>query len=256
MSQPVSLLRPDGEKLSCLCLSGTAPTLMFLGGFRSSMEGEKAKALAAWAERTGHACVRHDYYGYGLSSGNWEKATLGRWITDALAVLDTLTKGPVILVGSSMGAWIALHLAEQRPQRIAGLCTIAAAPDFTADTLPARFEEATGGSMEEWLARNDRFVAPSAYEAEGYVFTRRLIEEAASHLVLTREIAISCPVRLLHGTEDTDIPPGRSMKLMQALPGPDTCLTLVKGGDHRLSRPQDLALLTGTISELMQKAAG
>jgi pimeloyl-ACP methyl ester carboxylesterase len=255
MSQPVSLLRPDGEKLSCLCLSGTAPTVMFLGGFRSSMDGDKATALAGWAERTGHACVRHDYYGFGQSSGDWEKATLGRWIVDALAVLDTLTKGPVILVGSSMGAWIALHLAEQRPQRIAGLCTIAAAPDFTTDTLPARFEAQTGSSMEDWLNQNDRFTAPSTYEPEGYVFTRRLIEEAGRHLVLTRDIAVNCPVRLLHGTEDADIPPGRSMKLMQALPGPDTCLTLVKGGDHRLARAQDIALITATVSELMQKAA-
>ncbi|MGK9170572.1 lysophospholipase [Inquilinus limosus] len=226
------------------------PGLLFCGGFRSSMAGEKASFLDGFAAERGLAFLRFDYRGHGASGGVFTELTLGDWIADALLVLDRLTEGPQILIGSSMGAWVAACAAVARPGRVAGLVGIAAAPDFTEDLmLPALGEEG--------LARmcRDGFIdRPSAYGDGPYRITWRLIEEARSHLLLRGPVPFAGPARLLHGMADPDVPWRQSLKLAEALSGPDVRLTLIKDGDHRLSRPQDLVLLGQAAEEVVAAA--
>ncbi|WP_114392210.1 alpha/beta hydrolase [Oleisolibacter albus] len=234
---------------------GCAPGVVFLGGFRSDMTGTKAAALEQWAAGAGHACVRFDYQGHGASSGRWEDCTIGGWLADTLAVLDALTEGPQILVGSSMGGWLALLAALARPRRVTGLVAMAPAVDFTERLIWNRLSPEQRRAVE----RDGRFLAPSAYDPAGYPITRTLIEEGRRHLLLdgpAGPIALDCPVRLLHGQQDADVPWQGSLELAAALATPDVRLTLVKDGDHRLSRPQDLVLLTGAVAELAAKSAG
>lgn len=231
--------------------AGTAadgrPGLVFCGGFRSSMAGEKAAFLDGFAAERGLDVLRFDYRGHGASGGEFAKLTLGDWIADALLVLDRLTEGPQILVGSSMGAWVATQAALARPGRVAGLVGIASAPDFTEDLmLPAL------GEMGLARMRRDGFVdRPSAYGDGPYRITWRLITEARSHLLLRGPVPFAGPVRLLHGMADPDVPWRQSLRLAEVLTGPDVRLTLVKDGDHRLSRPQDLALLGQAVAEVV-----
>lgn len=240
------LFRPDGNQVAYVKTEGRAPTVVFLGGFRSDMTGTKATALEAWARRTGHAYLRFDYLGHGQSSGRFEDGTIGRWLDDSLAAIDTLTGGKLVLVGSSMGGWLSLLVARARPQRLAGLVLIAAAPDFTERML------LKGLSAEDRarLERDGRLERPSQYSPEPSVFTWNLIEEGRNHLLLDKELVLPCPVRLLHGQSDPDVPWEYSLQIARHVEAPEVVTTFVKGGDHRLSTPADIARLVATVEEL------
>ncbi len=213
----------------------------------SDMSGTKATHLDRYATERGRAYLAFDYSGHGISGGTFEAGTIGSWASDALAVIDHATEGPQILVGSSMGGWIMLLVALARPERVAGLVGIASAPDFTEhliwDQMPPDQRQA--------LMRDGRLEQPSDYGDEPYVITRALIEEGRRHLLLQSPIRLGCPVRLLHGLEDKDVPFDCSLALADALESQDVQITLVKGGDHRLSEPANLALLDDTLDRLM-----
>jgi len=219
------------------------PGTVFLGGFRSDMTGIKAGALAAHCRARGQAFLRFDYFGHGASSGDFREGTVGRWLADALAVLDRLTVGPQILVGSSMGGWIALLVALARPERIAALIGIAPAPDFTEDLIWNRLS----AQERRQLPERGELLHPSAYEENPIPFTRRLIEEGRDHLLLRGPIGIRCPVNLLHGMRDPDVPYETSLRLSRCLPETDVVVELIEDGDHRLSRDQDLARLMTSL---------
>ncbi|WP_421994279.1 alpha/beta hydrolase [Reyranella sp.] len=241
------LPRPDGNTVAYARVEGRSPTVAFLGGFRSDMTGTKALALEAWAERTGQGFVRFDYLGHGQSSGRFEDGTIGRWLDDSLAVLDGLTDGRLVLVGSSMGGWLSLLAARARPERLAGLVLIAPAPDFTERMLLAGLSP----DERERLQREGRLERPSQYSPEPSVFTWRLIEEGRSHLLLDKPLVLPCPVRLLHGQSDPDVPWDYSLQIARHVESPEVITTLVKGGDHRLSTPADIARLIATVEELL-----
>jgi pimeloyl-ACP methyl ester carboxylesterase len=256
-SHPVlgSLTREDGTVLAYY-KTGTgkasgakgadAPGIIFLGGFMSDMTGTKAQALESYAQRRGRAFLRFDYRGHGASSGRFDEATIGDWAEDAIAVLDALTEGPQILVGSSMGGWIMLLAALARPERVAGLIGIAAAPDFTEDLIWARATPDQRRALED-VGYID---SPSAYSETPYRITRRFIEEGRDHLLLGKAIPLHCPVRLIHGMEDVDVPWQTSLRLAEALESRDLEVTLVKDAAHRLSEPQDLKRLERAIEAL------
>jgi pimeloyl-ACP methyl ester carboxylesterase len=241
------LSMPDGATIAYRRREGRAPGVIFLGGYMSDMTGTKASALDAFCAARGQAYLRFDYFGHGESSGDFKDATIGRWKADALAVIDRLTQGPQVLVGSSIGGWIMLLAALARPQRIEALIGIAAAPDATEDLMWAELDAAA----RETMLRDGFVRLPSEYSPEGYIFTRRLIEEGRDHLVTRAPLPIACPVRLLHGMRDPDVPWRVSLDLMARLQGADVALTLVKDGDHRLSRDADLALLMRTLEGLL-----
>lgn len=222
------------------------PGVIFLGGFCSDMSGTKALWLENWARGRGRAYLRFDYRGHGLSSCAFEEGCIGDWADDAAEVLARLTTGPQVLVGSSMGGWIALLLARRHPERVAGLVGIAAAPDFTEDSLWPGFS----AEERQALEREGRVARPSAYSDEPYVYTRRLIEDGRRHLVLREPLRLDCPVRLLQGTADVDVPPSVALRLLDHVEGPDARLTLVKGADHRFSGPRELALIGRTLDEM------
>ncbi len=226
--------------------AGRAPTLVFLPGFASDMEGEKARRVAQICAARGQAVLRFDYSGHGASGGRFEDGTIGGWRDDALAVIDALTDGPLVLVGSSMGGWLALLVALARAPRLAGLIGIAAAPDFTEILMWS----AMPFTVRETLMREGRIMAPSPYGAPTPI-TRALIEDGRRHLLLERPIPLTCPVRLLHGQADADVPWEVSLRLAEQITGGDVVVTLVKDGDHRLSRPSDLALLGATVAGLL-----
>ncbi|MQP64297.1 alpha/beta fold hydrolase [Niveispirillum sp. SYP-B3756] len=249
---PIHSLETANSTIAYRRTAGRNPGLVFLGGFRSDMTGIKATSLEAWARETGRAFIRFDYQGHGASGGEWEQGSIGQWRDDALAVLDRLTEGPQILVGSSMGGWIALLVALARPERVAGLLGIAPAPDFTERMIRPRL----GPAQVAALARDGRFIAPSAYDPAGYPITRHLLEEATAHLLLPGPIPLTCPVRLLHGQRDPDIPWQTSLELAAALEGEDVRVVLVKDGDHRLSRDADIALMLRLAGELAEKTKG
>ena len=215
-------------------------------GFRSDMNGIKATALAGHCRTRDHAFLRFDYFGHGASSGDFRAGTIGRWLEDALAVIDGLTEGPLILVGSSMGGWIALLAALARPGRVKALIGIAPAPDFTEDLIWARLSEAQRLELHE----RGELAAPSVYEADPIPFTLRLVEEGRRHLLLRAPIRLSCPVRLLHGMEDPDVPYQTSLHLVERLTGTEAVVELIEDGDHRLSRPQDLTRLFAAVDAM------
>jgi pimeloyl-ACP methyl ester carboxylesterase len=220
--------------------------LAFLPGFGSDMTGDKAGMLAKFASMHGHACLRLDYAGHGASGGNFADGTIGGWTSDALFLIDTVTKGPIVLVGSSMGGWIALLVALARPERIGALVGIAAAPDFTEDLIWASLPEAARATLlGEGTVR-----VPSAY-GEDQLLTRALIEEGRSHLLLGAPIPLTCPLRLLHGQADRDVPWHTSLRLAERWAGEDVVVVLMKDGGHRLSRPQDMAALRRLVSPLL-----
>jgi pimeloyl-ACP methyl ester carboxylesterase len=241
------LEREDGERIAWRRVAGAGPTVVWLGGFRSDMAGTKAEALADWARAAGRAYVRFDYLGHGESSGDFgEKGTITRWRGDALAVIDGLTEGPLVLVGSSMGGWIACLAAMARPDRVAAMALIAPAPDFTeklmAPGVPSEGREA--------LARDGVWLRPSLY-GDPYPITRTLLEDGARWSILGSEpVPIEVPVRILQGGEDPDVPWAHALGLAQQLKGQDVVFTLIKDGDHRLSRPQDIARLIAVIEGL------
>src|SRR5216683_2579180 len=229
------LARPDGNTVAYAITPGRAPTVAFLGGFRSDMTGTKAMALEAWAERTGRAYLRFDYLGHGQSSGRFEDGTIGRWLDDSLAVIDRLTTGELSLL-----------VARARPERLAGLVLIAAAPDFTERMLLKGLSAADRATLE----RDGRLERPSQYSPEPSVFTFKLIEEGRNHLLLDKKLSLPCPVRLLHGQSDPDVPWEYSLQIAAHLEAPEVITTLIKGGDHRLSTLADIARLIATVEEL------
>ena len=232
--------------------AGSAPGLFWLSGYRSDMKGTKAEALARWAEQSGRACVRFDYSGHGESGGDFAEGTIGRWLADSLAVFDACCRGPQILVGSSMGGWLALLMVQalrQRPAEgaahVAGLVLVAPAVDFTEELMWKRFPPAVKQELEE----KGTWSRPSQYSPEPYIVTRRLIEEGRNHLLLGGMIKTGCPVRILQGVEDPDVPWRHAVELVSRLASDDVVLTLVKDGDHRLSRPEDIERLIRAVAE-------
>jgi pimeloyl-ACP methyl ester carboxylesterase len=240
--------RGDGTRLAVGLTSGRQPTVMFLPGFMSDMTGDKALAVERWCRARGQACLRLDYSGHGRSEGAFTDGTIGRWTSDALFVLDRLAGEKCILIGSSMGGWIALNLALARPHAVAALIGIAAAPDFTEDLMWDGMDRATRAR----LMADGELRIPSQYGGE-QIITRGLIEDGRQHLLLRAAIPIHCPVRLLQGQRDPDVPPETAFRLMDALETDDVRLTLIKDGDHRLSRPQDIALLLRILEGVVEE---
>ena len=241
-----TLSRSDGATIAYRNSAGKYPGVVFLGGLASDMTGTKAGALEAACREAGRAYVRFDYSGHGASSGRFEDGTIGRWTEDALAVLDAVCEGPQVLVGSSMGGWIMVLAALARPERVAGLIGIAAAPDFTEDLMWAGF----GEDARRALDTEGVWHEPSDYGETPLAITRALIDEGREHLVLRGPIPIACPVRLIHGMRDTDVPWKVSLRLAETLHSADVALTLVRDGDHRLSEPADLERLHRTLDAL------
>ncbi len=212
------------------------------------MAGTKALFLQDWARARGRACLRFDYRGHGESSGAFEDGSIGDWADDAAEVLARLAEGRQVLVGSSMGGWIALLLARRFPERVAGLVGIAAAPDFTEDSMWSGFSQV----QRQALLAEGRVALPSAYSDEPYVVTRRLIEDGRANLVLRQPLRIGCPVRLLQGTADEDVERSVALRLLDHIDGPDVRLTLVRGADHRFSGPRELALIGRALDTLAE----
>lgn len=246
-AHPDRLTLADGIDLAYHRNPGASPGVVFLGGFTSDMTGIKATTLERWCRGRGHAFVRFDYSGHGASSGKFADGTIGRWAQEALEVLDRLTEGPQILVGSSMGAWLMLLAALARPDRIAALLGLACAADFTRYLLWERLDE----NLRERLRRERVVSLPSPY-GEPYIIALDLIEEAEQHRLLDRpELPITCPVRLIHGMNDADVPWRTSLQVVERLTGSDVRLLLLKDGEHTLSRDQDLKLLTRVLGDLL-----
>ena len=242
------LNRGDGVELAWHAQPGRGPTLVFLPGFRSDMAGDKATGLAAFAAARGQAMLRFDYSGHGASGGSFLDGTIGAWAADALSVIDRLTTGPLILIGSSMGGWIALLVALARPERVRAVVGIAAAPDFTERLMwdsMAPAERAT-------LLRDGALRIPSQY-GDPTPITLRLIEDGRDHLLLTGPLPFPGKLRLLHGQADPDVPWEMSLRIAEAATSDDVEIILIKDGDHRLSRPGDLAVLYRTVSALLEQ---
>jgi pimeloyl-ACP methyl ester carboxylesterase len=239
------LHRDDGVELAWEKLDGRSPTVVFLPGFRSDMTGDKATALAAFCAAHGHAMLRFDYSGHGASGGRFEDGTIGIWTQDALTALDRLTDGPLVLVGSSMGGWIALLCALARRDRIAAVVGVAAAPDFT-ETIMAMLS-----FPQRQRLMQDGMVHLASQYGEPTPITRALIEDGRTHKLLDAPIALDCPVRLLQGQADPDVPWELALRIATRVTSVDVHMTLVKDGDHRLSRPEDLALLCRTVGALL-----
>jgi pimeloyl-ACP methyl ester carboxylesterase len=246
MSSSAILPRHDGATIAYHRLAGRGPGVVFLGGFRSDMTGTKASFLEQYCRRRGLAYVRFDYFGHGASSGDVALGTIGRWAEDAVAVLDALTEGRQILIGSSMGGWIMLLAALARTERIHALVGIAAAPDFT-ENLWLRLDAA----QRRACCKTGAVTLPSKYDAVGYTYRLGLFEDGRRHLVTRVEIPLLCPVRLLHGMLDDAVPWQTSLRLAEHLQSRDVAVTLVKEGDHRLSSGADLARLAATLDELL-----
>lgn len=223
-----------------------SPGVVFLGGFRSDMTGTKAQFLEDWAKKQGRAFLRFDYTGHGQSSGDFEEGSIGDWARDARRAIEALTEGPQILVGSSMGGWIALLIARALPERIAGLIGIAAAPDFTEDSMWDGFSPA----QQTELMEAGRLELPSDYSDEPYVITQRLIEDGRNNLILREPLKAPFPVRLLQGMDDADVAWETAPRLAQHIEGPDIQAILIPGADHRMSEPKELDLLAQTLEAL------
>jgi len=246
---PAILTREDGSMIAYHHTAGKSPGVMFLTGFKSDMQGGKATTLEEYCMSTGRAYTRFDYFGHGESSGAFEDGTIGRWADDAVCVLDQVTEGPQVLVGSSMGGWIMLLTALQRSDRIAGLVGIAAAPDFTHDLIPAAL------TPEQHAALDDQGYCdiPNCYDdQEPYRIRKTLLDEGDKHLLLNGEIALDVPVRLIHGIEDRDVPWQTALRIMDCVRSDDVEVQFVKSGDHRLSEPHDLGRLTRTVDALLE----
>ena len=240
---------PQGRRLAYRQLSGAAPGVVFLGGFKSDMTGSKTVSLAEWCGAQGRGFLRFDYSGHGSSSGAFTDGCIGDWLADASAIIAARTVGPQILVGSSMGGWIALLIARTNPELVTGLVGIAAAPDFTEDSI---WKALTTAQRQELITKG-QIALPSDYDAP-YIITRRLIDDGRSHLVLRTPLNLPFPVRLLQGTADTDVPVSTALQLFDHLVSPDARLVLVKGADHRFSTPDCLAMITAAIAGVAQES--
>lgn len=235
----------DARRIALRQVEGRGPVIVWLGGFKSDMKGTKAEALDAFARRTGRAYLRFDYSGHGESEGAFEDGTISRWTDEALAVIAAAGPRP-LLVGSSMGGWIALLAARRMPSPPAGMVLIAPAADFTEALMWAAFPDA----VKQQIEREGRWVRPSAYDEGGYPITCALIEDGRSNLVLTGLIETGCPVHVLQGMEDPDVPWRHAMLTAEKIARDDVVVTLVKDGDHRLSRPEDIARLEAAVEAL------
>jgi pimeloyl-ACP methyl ester carboxylesterase len=227
-------------------VAGAGPAVVWLGGFRSDMAGTKAQALADWALAVGRAYVRFDYFGHGESGGDFAEGTITRWREDALTVLEALADGPAVLVGSSMGGWIACLVAMAAPERVKALALVAPAPDFTEKLMAP---EMTPEARDE-MARTGVWLRPSDY-GEPYPIAAQLLEDGARWSILDGPVNVEVPVRILQGGADPDVPWRHALQLAQLLNGEDVVFALVKDGDHRLSRPQDIARLIAAVEELV-----
>jgi pimeloyl-ACP methyl ester carboxylesterase len=245
----------DQRRIAVRARAGDAPGILWLGGFKSDMEGTKALALDQWAAEHGRACVRFDYSGHGESEGDFADGAIGRWLAESVAVFDAFCRGPFIVVGSSMGGWLALLLVRELKRRahagqaaagsIAALILIAPAVDFTEVLMWEKFP----ASIREAITEQGFWERPSAYGDGPYPITRTLIEDGRRHLLMGELIQTGCPVRILQGVQDPDVPFAHAMDLVARLAHDDVVLTLVKDGDHRLSRPEDIERLTAAVAE-------
>ncbi|WP_299699002.1 alpha/beta hydrolase [uncultured Tateyamaria sp.] len=249
MSGPDYLDTPQGRRLAYHRSEGTGPWVVFLGGLKSDMEGTKAVHLEAWCRAQGRAFLRFDYSGHGESSGTFEEGCIGDWAEDTAHALNTLTKGKLIVVGSSMGGWQSLLYARAHPDRIAGLVTIAAAPDFTEDGYWASFTDAQKATLEA----EGQIAMPSDY-MEPYIITKRLIEDGRNNLVLRDPLPLPFPVRCLQGTADTAVTTETAIRLLNHADSPDMRLTLVKDADHRFSDGPCLGLIEDAITDILERA--
>ncbi len=245
MAEPQFIDTPRGRRIAFRRTAGRGPGIVFLPGFRSDMEGDKATRLEAFARARGQAFLRFDYSGHGLSGGAFEEGTIGAWAEDAEAAIEAASDGPQVLVGSSMGGWIALLLARADPRRVHALVTVAAAPDFTEDGHWASWSD----DERERLMREGAVSVPSDH-GEPYTITRGLIEDGRDRLVLRDPLALPMPVRMLQGTADAAVSTETALRLLAHAEGPDIRLTLVRGADHRFSDPACLDLLERTVAEL------
>jgi len=239
-----SFVTPQGRRIAYHLTDGDGPAVVFLGGFKSDMGGTKAVHLEAWAHAQGHAFLRFDYSGHGESSEAFTDGCIGDWFEDACAAIG-LMSGPLVLVGSSMGGWISLLVARTRPERIAGLVTIAAAPDFTEDSMWAGFD----ADQKAQLAAEGQVALPSDY-GDPYIITNRLIEDGRNHLVLRDPLSLPFPVRFLQGTADADVDMTVALRLLDHARGLNMRLTLVDGADHRFSDKVCLDLITAAVADV------
>jgi pimeloyl-ACP methyl ester carboxylesterase len=250
VSDPRFLTTAQGRQIAYHLTGGTGPTVVFLGGLRSDMQGTKAVFLQDWAETRGQAFLRFDYSGHGQSSGSFEAGCIGDWAQDAAAAIETLTDGPLVLVGSSMGGWVSLLMARQMPQRIAGLVTIAAAPDFTEDSMWAAFSV----QQKAELVNTGQIALPSDYDTP-LIVTRRMIEDGRKQLVLRHPLRLPFPTRMLQGTADMDVDMSVALRLLAHVDGDDIRLALVKGADHRFSEPETLRMIIAALEDVLKGGA-
>ncbi|HMM91391.1 alpha/beta hydrolase [Bradyrhizobium sp.] len=243
----------DGRRrIAVRARTGGSPGLFWLGGFNSDMRGTKALALDVFAAEQGRACVRFDYSGHGESGGTFIDGTIGRWLEEAVAVFEQFCRGPQVVIGSSMGGWMALLLAREIAKRqmaasLAGLVLIAPAPDFTEQLMWNGFSD----EIREEIRTRGVWMRPSEYgDGTPYPITRALIEEGRNHLLLGSAIEVGCPVRILQGAKDPDVPWQHAFALAHRLPAEDVVLTMIQDGDHRLSRPQDIARIMAAVAEM------
>ena len=250
---PPVFLDVDGSSIAVRHTTGAAPGIVWLGGYKSDMLGTKAQTLSDWTAREGRAFVRHDYSGHGESGGAFADGTISKWLSQSLAVFRHFTQGKQILVGSSMGAWIALRMVQELHKagdsNVAGLVLLAPAPDFTAELV----EPALTKAQKRALAEKGFFEEPSDYSAEPYIYTSALIEDGRNNLVMTGPIDTHCPVHILQGLADADVPASHALKLVSRLPSDDVTLSLIPEGDHRLSRPQYLDMLVRAVDAMAQR---
>ena len=235
--------RPDGERIAWRRVAGDGPTVVWVGGWRSDMGGTKAEALAEAAAERGWDYLRYDHFAHGTSSGAWRKATIGRWREDLIALIDEVIEGPVVLVGSSMGGWVSCLAAVARPERIGAMVLIAPAADFAHALMwPSLTDEARREILEQG------FHTVTDFEGT-HDLTRDFFEEARAWTLLDGPVSITAPVRILQGVEDEPVPWSHALKLAERIESRDVVFSLIKDGDHRLSRPQDLARLIATVAE-------
>ncbi|MEJ6392330.1 alpha/beta hydrolase [Gymnodinialimonas sp. 2305UL16-5] len=249
MAEAEFLETPNGRRLAYHRFSGRRTGVVFLGGLRSDMTGTKAVHLEAWARRSGREFLRFDYSGHGQSSGEFTDGCIGDWAEDAVVAITALTEDPVILVGSSMGGWISLLVAKAMPERVAGLVTIAAAPDFTEDGMWSDWSD----DQRKACMEDGQVALPSEY-GDDMIITKRMIEDGREHLILREPLAVNVPVRMLQGTADEDVPMDVALRILEHIDGHDIRLELVKGADHRFSEPDCLDTITRSVEEVLLHA--
>lgn len=255
MSTAPQFIEVEGDRIAYRHRNGKSPGAVWLGGYRSDMMGTKAEAIDAWAAEHGRAYTRHDYSGHGESGGDFAAGTISRWLAQSLAVFRQRTVGPQILVGSSMGAWVALRMVQELHKagegaRVAGMLLLAPAPDFTVELMEPQLTDAQRRDLDE----QGFFAEHSEYSTEPNIYTRALFEDGRANRVLVGLIDTHCPVHILQGMADPDVPHAHALKLVEHLPADDVTLSLIRDGDHRLSRPQDISMMLAALDGLVERA--